>query len=151
MREEIRRVTAGVDGAETRQDASSTTEDRSAVSMPDGMAAGLPAVGSAKAGGRSFPPRGLGGKQSKAASFGLRSIRCNHGWTPIDTAEAARSVISVILCLNMMFGCVHVQAVSWTAILEQKTGKAGGLRSASFVSVRVHSWFHHPEPFCGMS
>ena len=53
----------------------------------------------------------------------------------------------VILCLNMMFGCVHVKAVSWVAILEQKTGKAGGLRSGSFVSVRVHSWFHCAEPF----
>ena len=87
MREEIRRVTAGVDGAETRQDASSTTEDGSAASMPDGAVAGLPAEGSAKAGGRGFQPRGLGGKQSKAASCRFSSIWCNHGWTRINTDE----------------------------------------------------------------
>ena len=33
----------------------------------------------------------------------------------------------MILCLNMTLGGVHVQAVSWVAILEQKTGKAGGI------------------------
>ena len=68
-----------MDGTATRQDASSTAEDGSAVSMPDGTAAGLPAVGLAKAGGRGFQPRGLGGKQSKAESGRLYSNRCDRG------------------------------------------------------------------------
>ena len=95
MREEIRWMTAGVDGAETRQDASSTTEDGSADSMSDGTAAGLPAVGSAKAGGRGFQPRGLGRKQSKAESSRLCSSRCNHGWTRMNTDENTGSASSV--------------------------------------------------------
>ena len=69
----------------------------------------------------------------------FRSIDPNH--------EARRLVHVGEISQPLMFGCVHVKAVSWVAILEQKTGKAGGLRSGSFVSVRVHSWFHCAEPF----
>ena len=79
VREEIRWVTAGVDGAETRQDASSTAEDGSVDSMSDGTAAGLPAEGLVAAGGRGFQPRGSGQKHPKVVSFRLFSIRCDHG------------------------------------------------------------------------
>mgnify|MGYP003344116557 CR=1 FL=1 len=49
----------------------------------------------------------------------FRSIDPNH--------EARRLVHVGERSQPLMFGCVQVQAVSWVAIFEQKTGKAGGI------------------------
>ena len=81
MCEEIRRVTAGVDGTETRQDASSTAEDGPADSMSDGTVAGLPAVGSAKAGG-------AGSVQS-----GATADYADHADEEISSVESVPSVV----------------------------------------------------------